>query len=202
MDNKNIIAILLVIIFILLIALGYTLLPSLNAKQDCKIAITSNETLHNGDNLTVKLTDMNGTPISNQEVNITFIDNDSSKNYQSVVTDSKGVGIVKLDKSAGNYTVNCTYGGNENYTGNSTQKKLTIEEVAVEQVAPQKTTSSSSNTVSSSKSSQEEYRPDVDSGGITREEADYWGWQYTPDHGGHYIGSRDHWDENAGMYHD
>ena len=45
-------------------------------------------------------------------------------------------------------------------------------------------------------------RPAVDSDGITREEADYFGYRYTTAHGGHYIGSNDHWDEQAQCYHD
>ena len=60
---------------------------------------------------------------------------------------------------------------------------------------------SSQNKVSSS-DSQYGNRPSVDSSGITREEADYYGFTYTSDHGGHYIGYNDHWDENAGCYHD
>ncbi|AMD16684.1 hypothetical protein TL18_00695 [Methanobrevibacter sp. YE315] len=92
---------------------------------------------------------MNGTSISGETVNITIIDENNSKDYESVVTDSKGVGVLKLNKTAGKYTVNCTYGVNENYTGNSTQKKLTIEEVVKEEVAVQQTSSGSSSSSNS-----------------------------------------------------
>ena len=43
----------------------------------------------------------------------------------------------------GKYTVNVTYGGNENYTGNNTTQKLTIKEEVKE---TQKTSSASSYT--------------------------------------------------------
>ena len=33
-----------------------------------------------------------------------------------------------MDLKKGKYTVNVTYGGNENYTGNNTTQKLTIKE--------------------------------------------------------------------------
>ena len=201
MENRNIIIILLIIVVILAVAVGVMFLSSSVAKQDTKLAIISNETLHEGDNLTVKLTDINGSGISKQMVNVTITDNDGGSQYYSVVTNSSGIGVLELDKSEGNYTVNCTYGGNENYTGNTASQKLTIEK-SVEESVQQQSSSSYASSSSSSQSSQSNYRPAVDSGGITREEADYYGWQYTPEHGGHYHGSRDAWDEKAGMYHD
>lgn len=45
-------------------------------------------------------------------------------------------------------------------------------------------------------------RPDVDSSGVTREQADKYGYRFTTDHGGHYVGTLDSWDSNAGCYHD
>ena len=204
MENKNnvIIAILILIIIVLSCIIGFMLLPPSNAQKDSKLVITSNETLYNGDNLTVKLTDMNGTGIADQNVNVTIIDSDGSKNYKFIRTDSKGIANLEIDKSAGNYTVNCTFGGNENYTGNSTSQELTVEEIIEQPVVEQTTTQQSTSSSSRSSSSRSDYRPAVDSEGITREEADYYGWKYTSQHGGHYIGPHDHWDENAGVYHD
>lgn len=201
MENKNIIAILIIIIIILAVALAAVALPSLNSKEATKLTITSNNTLYEGENLSVNLTTINGTPIVGEKVNVTVINEDGSKDFMNAVTDENGTAQVKLDKREGNYTVNCTYGGNENYSGNSTQQELNVIKEVVEQVSSQSSSSSAASS-SSSKSSQSDYRPAVDSGGITREEADYWGWQYTPEHGGHYHGSRDAWDEEAGVYHD
>ncbi|MBR5954756.1 MAG: hypothetical protein IK021_05045, partial [Methanobrevibacter sp.] len=72
---------------------------------------------------------------------------------------------------------------------------ITITDGTADNPASQTNSSSSVNT-------NNDTRPAVDSGGITREEADKYGYTYTPDHGGHYIGKNDHWDENAGKYHD
>lgn len=202
MENKNIIIALLIIIVVILAAMvAMVFLPSANAQKDSKIAISANKTLYVGDDLTVKLTDLNKTAIENATVNVLVTDKDGEVVVnESLNTNSKGKVKVDLELEAGKYTVNATFAGNDNFIGNTTSKKITIEEVAEEEpVVIQQDTSAYSD---SSSSSQEDYRPDVDSGGITREEADYWGWEYTTEHGGHYIGSHDHWDEKAGVYHD
>ena len=202
MESKNIIIILLIIVVVLAAALRVMFLSSSNAKQDTKIAITSNDTLYEGENLTVKLTDVNGTGISDETVKVTVIDDNGGIYQTSVITNGSGIGVLELDKTAGNYTVNCTFAGNDNYAGNSTFQKLIINEEVAEQAVQEQSSSSYTSSSSSSQSSQSDNRPAVDSDGITREEADYYGWKYTTDHGGHYIGSHDHWDEEAGVYHD
>ena len=199
MENKNIIIILLVIIVILASIIGIMFLNTLNAKEPTKLKITNNKTLTEDDSLSIKLTDLNGTPIVNQTINVSIMDKDGTVDYKSVVTNEKGKANLKLNKDPGKYSVNCTYEGNDNYTNSSAFKKIEIKEVEEPISYPQTSYNSGSY---SSQSNSQDYRPAVDSGGITREEADYWGWEYTTEHGGHYRGSRDHWDENAGMYHD
>lgn len=49
-----------------------------------------------------------------------------------------------MDLKKGKYTVNVTYGGNENFTGNNTTQKLKIKEEIVEEPVVQKSTQSSS----------------------------------------------------------
>ena len=49
---------------------------------------------------------------------------------------------MDLDLEKGNYTVNVTYGGNENYTGNNTTQKLTIKEEIKQTVSIQSSSSS------------------------------------------------------------
>jgi hypothetical protein len=203
MENKNIIIILLIIIIVILaVMLGSMFMPSLNAQKDSKIVISGNKTLHDGDNLTVKLTDLNKTPIKKESVNITITDKKGKVVVnESVKTNSKGKANVNLDLDPGKYVVNVTFGGNDNFTGNTTSKKITIEEeVRQEPVVSEQSTAS--DTSSDTSSSEDELRPEVDSTGITREQADKYGWRYTTEHGGHYRGYHDHWDENAGIYHD
>lgn len=130
MENKNIIiAILVIIVVILAVVLGATLMPQANAQKDSKIAITSNKTMQEGDKLTVKLTDMNKTPIENGVVNITISDKNGKVVAQkSLKTNSKGKANMDLDLDPGKYDVNATFSGNDNFTGNTTSKKITIEE--------------------------------------------------------------------------
>ena len=129
MENKNIIIILLVVIVILIAAIGFTLLNPLNAKEPTKIRITSDKEQYEGGTLTIKLTDLNKTPISKEKVNITVTNSKGKVVTKDVVkTNSKGKAKLDLDLKKGKYKVNVTYGGNENYTGNNTTQKLTIKE--------------------------------------------------------------------------
>ena len=129
MENKNIIIILLVIIVILAAAIGFMVLKPMHAKEPTKIKVTSNKTLYEGKDLTIKLTDLNKTPLSKQNVNIT-VKNDKGKVVanKTVKTDDKGNAKMDLKLKKGKYDVQITYGGNENYTGNNTTQKLAIKE--------------------------------------------------------------------------
>ena len=193
MDKNKWIIVALIIVIIALI-IGLAAMMQAPTKEDVKLTIKNKKVIDEGESIKIQLTDMNGTPIKGQAVNISVTDKEGTTDYHSVVTNENGVGKLKLDKSPGKYTVNCTYGGNENYTANSTNQTLKIKEEPVEESAEVDYTSYSS--------SSQDYRPEVDSSGITRQQADEFGYTYTTEHGGHYIGSNDHWDEKAGVYHD
>ena len=129
MESKNIIIILIVIIVILATAIGFMVLKPMHAKEPTKIKVDSNKTLYEGDNLSVKLTDLNKTPLSKQNVNITVKDSKGKVvANKTVKTNSKGKAKLDLNLKKGKYDVNVTYGGNENYTGNNTTQQLTIKE--------------------------------------------------------------------------
>ena len=127
--NKTIILILLVVIAILAAGLVMSNMHSIEKKQT-KLTILGNSSINEGDAIKVKLTDLNKTPIANQTVNITVTGKDNTSEYFSVVTNDKGVGKLDMNKSQnksqGDYKINCTYGGNDNYTANSTAKKIKI----------------------------------------------------------------------------
>ena len=145
MESKNIIIILLVIIVILAAAIGFTVLNPMHAKEPTKIKVTSNKTLSEGDDLSVKLTDLNKTPLSKQNVNITVKDSRGKVvANKTVKTNDKGNAKMDLNLKKGKYDVSVTYGGNENYTGNNTTQKLTIKE-KVAQAQPTSSQSSSGN---------------------------------------------------------
>lgn len=133
MENRNIIIILVVIIVVLAAAVGVALLNPTTAKESTKVKITSDKEQYEGGELSIKLTDLNKTPISKEIVNITVTDNKGKVVVDDVVkTNSKGKAKLDLDLKKGKYEVNVSYGGNENYTGCNATQKLTVKEEVVE----------------------------------------------------------------------
>ena len=119
-------------------------MPSENAQKNCHLTITSNSSLYEGGNLTVKLSDMDGNGISNQTINITITAQDGTADNNTLITNSSGIGILELDNPAGNYTINCNSAGNENYTSNSTSQNLEIKQKSIETASQQSTQETSS----------------------------------------------------------
>lgn len=194
MENKNIIIILIVIIIILIAAIGVMFLQTSNAKEPTKIKITSDKEQYEGGELSVQLTDLNKTPLSKEIVNITIKNSKGKVVVDDVVkTNSKGKAKIDLDLKKGKYNVTVSYGGNENYTGNNTTQKLTIKEEVVAQTSVSSTNSNGGNNYDS---------PEVDSLGITREQAmraeqiSGWDVKYDPD-SGMYV----QYDPKYGVYH-
>ena len=151
MEHKHIIIILLAVIIVLAAVMGFMVLKPADSQEPTKVKITSDKSQYEGGKLSIKLTDLNGTGISKEIVNITITNKKGKGVVDEVVkTDSKGKAKLDLDFKKGQYNVNVTYGGNENYTGNNTTQKLTIKEEVVE--APVQQTysqdSSSQSTVS------------------------------------------------------
>lgn len=137
MNLKHIIIILIIIVLIIFAGLvGSTMLkPSEHDKAATKLFVTSNNTLYEWENVTVKLVDSNSTGMEGQSVEVVILDSNGTRDSRSVVTNSSGEATLALDKPVGNYTLNCTYAGNENYTGsNVLQRLFIIEEVIIEPV--------------------------------------------------------------------
>ena len=132
MENKNIIIILLVVVVILAAVVGFMLLNQSNAKDSTKIKITSDKSQYEDSaELSIKLTDMNGTALSKEIVNITITDKKGKVVADDVVkTNSKGNAKLDLNLKKGKYNVNVTYDGNENFTANHSSQNLTIKEEA------------------------------------------------------------------------
>lgn len=129
MENRNIIIILVVIIVVLAAAIGFTMFNPMHAKEPTKIKITSDKEQYEGGELSIQLTDLNKTPLSKEVVNITITNGKGKVVFDNVEkTDSKGKAKIDLDLKKGKYNVTVSYGGNENYTGNTTTQKLTIKE--------------------------------------------------------------------------
>ena len=150
---------LLVIIAILAVAIGAAFLPNADAKEPCKIKITSDNEQFEGGELSIKLTDLNKTALTKEIVNVTVTDKNGKVVVDNVVkTDSNGEGKLDLKLNEGKYVVDVSYGGNENYSGNNTTQKLTITEEAAEPEVSQPSNSDSS----SQDSQREEYQTTPD----------------------------------------
>lgn len=160
-NNKLIIVALIAIIAILLILIGFTVFPTM-MKEDCQLEITNPESLNEGDNITVKLSDSKNNPISDKNIKVVL---NSSNNTQEYVikTDSNGIATLTLtEENNGTHNLTCSFEGDDTYKSTSATKKITVKSAA-------EATSSSS---SSSENSIEANRP--------RNNPNYKG--YTPNH--------------------
>ncbi len=104
-----------------------------------------------------------------------------------------------VSKPDNNDDINITNNVTNNTTGNSS------ENVAETTITKDTSSVKSQHTVkqeSQKSSNSSDIGPDVDSSGITREVANKYGYTYTEEHGGHYIGYNDAWDEENQCYHD
>ena len=132
MENKHIIIILLIIIAVLAAAIGFMMYNQATAKEQTIVKITSDSEQTEGGALSVKLTDSKANPMADEILSVKVTDKNGKVVVDDVVkTDSKGKAKMDLDLEKGGYSVNVTYEGNENHTGNGTTQKLTIKEEAV-----------------------------------------------------------------------
>ena len=134
MENKNMLIILVAIIIVLAAIAGFMFLQSSTAKELTKIKITSDKEQYEGGKLSIQLTDLNKTPVSDEVVNITVTDKKGKVVVDDVVkTNSKGNAKLDIDLKKGKYNVTVNYGGNDNYSASNATQKLTIEEEVVEE---------------------------------------------------------------------
>lgn len=126
MNYKNL-CFVFVLIVIVFFVVGFAF--SAQTKQDSKINVTSNTTLNNHDNLTVKLTDSNGKAISNQEIKITFNATNGTQINKTVKTNESGEASLKLENmSSQKYDVVVSFAGNDNYNGCNATISLEIKD--------------------------------------------------------------------------
>lgn len=142
MENKNIIIILVVIIVVLAAAIGVAILNPSYTKEPTKIKITSDNEQNEGGEISIILTDLNNTPLTEEIVNITVTDEKGKIVVNDVVkTNLKGKAKLNLDLKKGKYTVKVIYTGNKNHTGNDTTQKLNIKEIKTTQVTSSQSSS-------------------------------------------------------------
>ena len=80
-----------------------------------------------GENYTVTLTTINGTPISGQHIalNLTRLSDGASKVYWAT-TDTNGIADLQINLYPGSYTVTASFTGDENYTNSSAATTITV----------------------------------------------------------------------------
>ena len=136
--NKMILMALIAVIAIILI--GLTVVMPGFGKEKANVTISSNDTISQGESIEIELKDVNGTPIENETVNVTLTDENGTEEVNvEVVTDYKGVAEVEIatEQEPGNYTVECTFEGNDNFTEDTEVQEIEIveeEEDVVEDV--------------------------------------------------------------------
>lgn len=136
MEDKNIIIILVAVIIILAVAVGVMYFQSMNVSEQSIVKITSDNALYEGNDLSVELSDLNKTPISDADIDIVIKDKDGDIVINGMVkTDSKGKAKLNLDLSKGKYDVEAIFNGNDNFTLSNATQKLTIKEVKTETVS-------------------------------------------------------------------
>ena len=131
MNIKNLI---LVIAIIAVVVCACVFLISIvpHPKADSKMVMTSNDTLTEGDNFTVKLTDLNGTPLANQKINVTIVSGRNGSVQKTLVSDANGEVGFEVDTSAiGNCAVMVKYVGNDEFNGCNLTENVRIEQKVV-----------------------------------------------------------------------
>lgn len=124
------------VIIILAVAVGVMYFQSMNVPEQSIVKITSDNALYEGNDLSVELSDLNKTPISDADIDIVIKDKDGDIVVNGMVkTDSKGKAKLNLDLSKGKYDVEAIFNGNDNFTLSNATQKLTIKEVKTETVS-------------------------------------------------------------------
>lgn len=128
--NYNRIIILLIALIVVILVVGGIFLTG-SSKQDAKLEMISNSTIHTGSIFLVKLSDLNNNSISNASINVVFYDNDNNVALnQTINTNDKGdASLEMVNISEGNYSVNITFGGNNNFKPCSLVKNIELKDI-------------------------------------------------------------------------
>ncbi|MDO5849426.1 MAG: Ig-like domain-containing protein [Methanobrevibacter sp.] len=145
MNSKKLIIICAAII-ISIAGVSSVLILTHNSQEETELSITSPSTIVIGDNVSVKLAAENGTSIANQTINISLISPDGKKITVNAVTDDEGIASYGIsDISAGNYTLECLFEGNDEYKESNATSPLEVKEMVVEKHVTKSSDSEDSN---------------------------------------------------------
>ena len=122
----TILSIIVIILISMLVILCFGSNFSSIFKQETDLTITSNSTLNNGDNFTVKLTDSDGELIANKTICISLTDDEGNVNNLNVTTNEKGIASFGINANSGNYSSKCVFLGDDNYDSSNVTHKVSI----------------------------------------------------------------------------
>ena len=151
MENKNLI-ILCVCVLLILIA-ACTSIYLINSQVETSL-IANNLNLNKGDNFTISLVNDEGTKLSNQNIYLSFTNNNETINY-TVKTDDNGLANITINLPAGSYSVTGNYEGIDNFKSSSYSGTLIVNSISSD-------TSSSSSESSSFEEALEAFYNDPD----------------------------------------
>ena len=115
------------IMLIIAVILTIFAVSSLFGIKESQIDIISNDTVHNGDSINIKLSDIDGNPLSNELVKIVMMDNKGKRQYYSITTDSNGIADTTVaNKDPGRLTINATFEGNEKFNSTNEVKLIKV----------------------------------------------------------------------------
>ena len=115
------------IIIIIDVILAIFAVSSLFGIKESQIEIISNDTVHNGDSINIKLSDIDGNPLSNELVKIVMMDNKGKRQSYSITTDSNGIADTTVaNKDPGRLTINATFEGNEKFNSTNEVKLIKV----------------------------------------------------------------------------
>lgn len=122
MGNKIII---LACVAILILAGAVSAFVFTNSQEESSLTITSNETLYDGENCTVKLVNKDGAGIANKTINVTLTNENGSNTNFKYVTDNGGLISFNIS-DIGNYSVKCVFNGDNDYKSSNTSNNVSV----------------------------------------------------------------------------
>lgn len=152
MKLKNI---LLVVAIIAVVIFAFTFLMNHQAqpKTDTKVVITNGTNLTEGQNVTVKLMDSNGKPISGQSISVVVLASKGNANQKNLTTDKFGEANITVDnRTIGSCAVKVQYSGNDQYNGCNFTDNIVVNQKPVLKVTTNSTNILGNNTTSKSSS--------------------------------------------------
>lgn len=136
MNDQKMIRILFIVIILLLVVT--VALFFISTSKEETILEFDDVTLEDGNPLNVVLTDSQGNPISGATVDFKIVDDvDVEDKFAS--TDSNGK--AKLELGEGQYTIECSFEGDNKYKSASVVDVINVEEATTESVSSQRTDS-------------------------------------------------------------